>query len=199
MKGLIFILIAHAAFLLTGPAIVYCESGVSSGVVVLGPNEKSLSQAQSSEVSPSSEGSARMGVSGLDFSNIPNTEGSPIEETPIAKISGSAYNSSARLIYDISGSKIGETKVSQEVSLPSEGIVMSVDAGVSRAFIIVKVEEDKKETLVLNVEPERAIGTRLPRGIYKVYPQDLDGAFTSDKLVAKVQIGLVESKIEELP
>ncbi len=197
MKAAAYILIIYAAFLLVWPVNTYCEDSASSGVVVIGPAEKSSSQTQSSDEKSSNEATVRMGVSGLDSSPIPLKNGTNAEEIPKVKISGSPDNSSSRLMFEISGSKIGNTKVSQQVSLPSEGVVMFVEPGVSRSFVIVRVEDDGKETLALNAEPERAIGARLPRGIYKVYPQDLDGAFASEKLTVKVRIGLVESKIGE--
>jgi hypothetical protein len=71
---------------------------------------------------------------------------------------------------------------------------MLVDAGLSRAFAIMRVGENRKESLFLNTTPERAVGTRLPKGIYKVYPQDLDGVYTMDKLTTKVQVQLAEDK-----
>ncbi|MDD5505387.1 MAG: hypothetical protein PHR73_01345 [Candidatus Omnitrophica bacterium] len=96
--------------------------------------------------------------------------------------------------YEITGNKIGDTQVSQEVSLPSEGVIMLVDAGLSRAFVIMRVGTNGKESLFLSTTPERAVGTRLSKGIYKVYPQDLDGAFALDKLTTKVQVQLAEDK-----
>jgi len=197
MRLAISVLIIYAAFLLIWPVNAYCDDSAPSSVVVIGPTEKSSSQ--TSGAKPANAGVGRMGASGLDLSALPTKEGDDVSKDDADKviISGSPDNSSSRIVYEISGSKVGDTKVSQEVSIPSEGVVMSVDAGMSKAFIIVKVEEDGKEILALNAEPERAIGARLPKGIYKVYPQDPDGAFAFDKLTAKVRIGLVESKIGE--
>lgn len=104
-------------------------------------------------------------------------------------------NSSAGLMYNISGSRMGGVQVSEPVMLPSEGEIMSVDAGLTGTFTIVRVDKDGKETEVLNVSPEHAIGKKLSKGMYKVYPVDLDGTFAFEKLTARVQIGLTGNKI----
>ncbi len=96
-------------------------------------------------------------------------------------------------LYEISGSKIGNTKVSQEVILPSAAEVMFVDAGISGAFSMVRVEASGKEIQVLSMSPERSVGHKLSKGTYKVYPEDPDDRFPLDKLSAKVQVKLVES------
>jgi hypothetical protein len=95
-------------------------------------------------------------------------------------------------LYEISGSKIGNTKVSQEVILPSAAEVMFVDGGISGAFSMVRVEAGGKEIQVLNMSPERSVGHKLPKGTYKVYPEDPDDRFPLDKLSAKVQVKLIE-------
>lgn len=117
------------------------------------------------------------------------------EQSSEVKLPGEGERLLIAKYYEITGNKIGDTQVSQEVSLPSEGVIMLVDAGLSRAFVIMRVDENGKEILFLNTTPERAVGIRLPKGIYKVYPQDLDGAFGLDKLTTKVQIQLAEDKI----
>jgi hypothetical protein len=61
------------------------------------------------------------------------------------------------------------------------------------AFTIVRVDQAGKETQVLSVSPERAVGQKLAKGTYKVYPEDFDGGFLSDKLSVKVQVKLIES------
>lgn len=195
MKALRSVLTISAVFLLAWPVNAYCGDSAVSGITVIGPSEKASSQTQASYEKSGGATVARMGVSGLDFSPIAVKEDSSEEETPKIEISGSPDNSSSRLMYEISGNKVGATQVSQPVSIPSDGVVMFVDAGVSKSFIIVRVGEGEKETLFLNEPPERAVGARLPKGTYKVYPQDLDGAFAYDKLTAKIQVGLVESKI----
>jgi len=173
------------------------DNTASSGVIVIGPTMKNTSGNQSGEAS-SNEQLIRMGASGLAAGSVTTKDGVAEEQTPVPVITGTPSNSSSRLIYEISGSRVGNTQVSQAVSLPSEGIVMFVDAGISRSFVVVRVEEDGKETLVLNTDPDRSVGARLSKGIYKVYPQDPDGAFTRDKLTARVQVGLVESKLGEI-
>ncbi len=165
MKAAILILTVYAAFLLAFPTNTYCEDSPSSGVIIIGSSEASSSENQGSEnLSSGSEDSSK-----------------PAADEP-----------AAALLYEISGSKIGSTRVSQEVTLPSAGEVMFVDAGITGACTIVRVDKNGKETQVLNMIPDRAIGQRLPKGTYKVYPEDLDGSFPLDKLTAKVQVKLIE-------
>lgn len=171
MKASVFTLIFCAAFLLSGAVKVYCADSASSDVIIIGATDKSSTESQAAEV----ESSGDQGLSKEDG-----------QEPPTAPD-----------FYEISGSKIGATQVSQPLSLPSEGEIMFVEAGISRAFAIVRVGEGGNETLFLNAEPERAVGARLPKGVYKVYPQDPDGAFALDKLTAKVQIRLLENKTGE--
>lgn len=166
MKASIFVLVFSGVFLLTGFVNAYSEDGPSSAVMVIGPSESSSSsQGQALEDEASD-------------SESPNASEAGINST---------------LIYEITGSRVGGTQVSQPVEIPSDGVVMFVDAGISRSFVLVSVDKDGRETMVLNKDPERAVGTRLPKGIYKVYPQDLDGAFPQDKLTAKVQVAVTEN------
>jgi len=149
----------------------YCEDKGSSSVTVFGSSEKNSSDSETS-------------ASGSDSKTSPDIE-----------IYGSLSSSSSRVVYEITGSKIGGVRVSSPVTIPSEGAIMFVDAGITRAFTIVRVDKAGRETQVLNVSPELAIGKRLSKGTYKIYPEDLDSAFPLEKLTAKVQIGLVESEI----
>ena len=127
----------------------------------------------------------------------PSEKSSSEDETYGPESSGEIpdQNSSAGLMYNISGSRMGNVKVSELVMLPSEGEIMSIDAGLTGAFTIVRVDKDGKETEVLNVSPEHAIGKKLSKGTYKVYPVDSSGIFALDKLTARVQIGLTGNKI----
>jgi len=98
-------------------------------------------------------------------------------------------------MYEIKGSKIGGVQVSDAVTLPEDGVITSVDPGMGRAFTIVRVEKNGKETLVLNISPEHAIGQKLPKGTYRVYPHDPDGTFAFEKLTARVQVGLAGNEV----
>jgi hypothetical protein len=143
----------------------YCAEDSSSGVIVFGSSGASSSETKSSEViSNTTEDSS--GSESDEFVPVP--------------------------LYEISGSRIGSTKVSQEVILPSAAEVMFVDAGISGVFSMVRVEAGGREIQVLNMSPERSVGHKLSKGTYKVYPEDPDGAFTLDKLSAKVQVKLIE-------
>lgn len=193
MKSLRLIFIIWVMLILMGGYSAYSEES-NSGVSVLGSSPESSSRAESSGTPAMIKGITKMEISGLD-SGIPKTESSD-EKAPDIAISGSTSNFSSRLLYEISGSKIGEVKVSQPVILPSEGVIMYVNAAPTQALVIVKVGEDGKEAQILNISPERLVGARLPKGVYKVYPQDPDGTFGLAKLTATIQIGLVESKIE---
>jgi len=159
-----FIMIVCLA-LLAGFYNGYCEDGASSGVIVIGSSETSSSATQSSDVvSPDS--------------------GDPSAAEPAVSIPAP--------LYEISGSKIGSTRVSQGVTLPSAGEVMFVDAGISGAFTLVRVEAGDKEMQVLNMSPERSVGHKLAKGTYRAYPEDPDGRFPLDKLSVTVQVKLME-------
>lgn len=147
----------------------YCEDNDSSGIIVFGSSEKSSSASQ--------------GVIETDNTQTSGLDGSG--ETPNTVLK----------FYEITGDRIGGTYVSQPVTLPRDGKILFVDAGMSGAFTIVQVNKDGKETQVLNVNPQQAVGKILPTGTYKVYPEDLDGKFTLEKLTAKVQVGLVETPV----
>jgi hypothetical protein len=166
MKAAILILMVYTSFLLAYPVNAYCEDSASSGVIVIGSTEKSSSEAQTSEAASSeNEDSSKSG------------ESSPASAP----------------FYEISGSKIGDTRVSQGVTLPSEGEVMFVDAGIAGGFTIVRVDKNGKETQALSTSPERAMGQKLAKGTYKVYPEDFDGRFPLDKLTVKVQVRVAEN------
>lgn len=180
MKALILILIICAAFLMGWPVNAGCDDSASSGVVVLGPVEKNTSQFAPEEVEISSGDTLKLNQPG-DSSKV--------------KITGPELNASFRVIYEIKGDRIGGTQVSDAVALPADSMITAVDPGIGRAFMIVRVDEEGKETLALNISPEHAIGQKLPKGVYKVYPLDPDGRFVNDKLTAKVQIGLVGKEI----
>jgi len=158
----------------------YPETTSSSGVIVIGPTEKSTSEPEVVNTQASVSDPLKPGQQG-DTSKI--------------KITGPELNASFRVMYEIRGSRIGNTQVSDPVALPADGIITTVDAGMGRAFIVVRVGEDKQEAMVLNVSPEHAIGQKLPKGTYKVYPQDPDGKFMNEKLDAKVQVGLIGNEV----
>ncbi|MDD5129051.1 MAG: hypothetical protein PHO40_05310 [Candidatus Omnitrophica bacterium] len=140
----------------------YCEDNTSSGVIVIGSSETSSSETQGSKTV-----------------STDSEDSSVAEYAPVP-------------LYEISGSKIGNTRVSQEVTLPSAGEVMFVDAGISKAFSMVKVEPNGREIQVLDMSPERSVGYKLAKGKYKVYPEDPDNAFPLDKLSVTVQVKLIE-------
>ena len=190
MKSLRLIFIIWGMLILAGGYNAYSEDS-SSGVSVLGSTEETLAENKSFTV-----GVGKIKGTGADAVLIPNETGSVDEQVPVAEIYGSPDNSSSRLLFEIKGSKIGEVKVSQPVALPSEGVVMSVNTGGAQGFTIIRVDEEGKETQVLGATAERAIGTRLAKGVYKAYPQDPSGTFGLAKLTVSVQVGLVESKIE---
>lgn len=158
----------------------YPETTSSSGVIVIGPTEKSTSQPEVVNTQASVSDPLKPGQQG-DSSNV--------------KITGPELNASFRVMYEIRGSRIGNTQVSDPVVLPADSTITSLDPGMGRAYIIVKVGEDKQETLVLNVSPEHAVGQKLPKGTYKIYPQDPDGKFMNEKLDAKVQVGLIGNQV----
>jgi len=180
MKTLKVILIFFIAMLFMAGYGAYCKDDGSSGVTVYGPSEKSTSQSTPGENGISVEGPLK-----------PDQPG----EGPKVKITGPALNASFRVMYEIKGSKIGGVQVSDAVTLPEDGVITSVDPGMGRAFTIVRVEKNGKETLVLNISPEHAIGQKLPKGTYKVYPQDPDGTFAFEKLTASVQVGLAGNEV----
>ena len=183
MKTLKIILIFFVAILFMAGYDAYCKDDGSNGVTVYGPTVKSTSE--SAESAPSETESSIGNTSNI---NQPG-EGSKV------KIPGPELNASFRVMYEIKGDRIGGTQVSEAVTLPSEAMITLVDPGMGKAFTIVRVEKDGKETLALNISPEHAIGQKLPKGTYRVYPQDPDGTFARDKLTAKVQVGLVGNDV----
>jgi len=185
MKILKFVLTICAVVLFIGSYAAYPKDDASLGVTVFGPTEKGSPKIEANKTEPSNE-------TVLPESGTPKTE-FPGQGLPEIKSYG--RDTSSRLIYNLIGSKIGGVKVSESVTLPSEGEIIFVDTGVTRAFIIVRVDTAGRETLALNISPDRAVGQRLPKGTYKVYPLDLDEAFPLEKLTVRIQIGLVESKI----
>lgn len=180
MKTLKVILIFSAAILFMAGYDAYCKDDGSSSVTVYGPSKKSASQSTPSEAGISVEDPLK-----------PNQPG----EGPKIKITGPELNASFRVMYEIKGSKIGNVQVSESVALPGDGVITSADPGMGKAFIIVRVEKNGKETLALNISPEHVIGQRLPKGTYKVYPQDPDGTFAFEKLTARVQVGLAGNEV----
>jgi len=177
MKTLKYILIICAAFLWGWPIYIYGEDSTSSGVIVLGPVENNSSQStfKPPEVDPLK----------------PDQQG----DNSKVKITGPELNASFRVMYEIRGSRIGSVQVSDAVALPADGVIISVDPGMGRAFSINRVDENGKETLALNISPEHAIGQKLLKGTYKVYPLDPDGKLMNEKLIAKVQIGLMGNEV----
>jgi len=169
MKVLSFILIVYTT-LFAGLYNAYSEDSASSGVLVFGPSVKTTTGSATDKIEPSGEDNSKI-------------------DTP-------DLTSSGRILMEISGSRIGGINVSKSVNLPSEGEVMFVDIGQARAFNIFSVDGEGRETLVLNANPENAIGKKLPRGTYKAYPVDLDGKLALQKLTVSVKIGLVESKMQ---
>ena len=180
MKVLILILIIFAASLSILPVDAFCENNASSGVIVIGPSWKDPAQSTSSQAPASTVDPLKSNQPG-DTSNI--------------KITGPELSASFRVIYRIEGSRIGGVQVSEAVTLPTEGMIIIVDPGMGQAFIIVRVDEDGKETLALSINPEHAIGQKLPKGKYKIYPLDPDGRFVNEKLTARAQIGLVGNEV----
>jgi hypothetical protein len=180
MKALIFVLTVYAAFLILYPVNAYCEDSASSGVLVFGPTEKKTSQSVPSGTEISVGDPLK-----------PNQQG----EGPKVKITGPELNASFRVMYEIKGSRIGGVQVSDAVELPADGAITSVDAGMGKAFFIVRVDAEGKETLALNISPEHTIGQKLPKGTYKLYPLDPDGKFVNEKLTARVQVGLVGNDV----
>lgn len=155
--------------LFAGAACSYCEDSSSSDILVFGSSSGSTS---GTETSGSSSSSSESGDSGTAAPTV----------APF---------------YEISGSRIGSTKASQEVTLPSEGEIMFVDAGIARSFSIIRVGKDGSETQVLSMSPERALGHKLAKGTYKVYPEDVDGDFPRDKLTVKVQVKVAGNETGE--
>ncbi|MFA5351318.1 MAG: hypothetical protein WC357_08350 [Candidatus Omnitrophota bacterium] len=180
MRALVLILTFYTAFLLIGAVNAHCEDSASSGVIVFGPTEKNKAQSVPSGIE----------VSGGDSLKA-NQSGDGVTE----KATGPELNGSFRVLYDIKGNKFGDTQVSEAVALPADGMITLVDPGMGRAFTIVRIDAEGKESLALNVSPEHAIGKRLPKGTYKVYPLDPDGKFKLEKLTAMVQVGLVGNDI----
>ncbi len=179
MKVLRFMLIVYAA-LFAGLYNAYCEDSTSSGIIVIGPSEKSISQPEVANTQTSVSDPLKPGQQG-DSSNV--------------KITGPELSNSFRVMYEIKGNKFGNTQVSEAVALPADSIITTVDPGMGGAFTIVRVDEEGKESLVLNVSPEHAVGQKLPKGKYKLYPLDPDGKFATEKLTAKVQVGLVGNDV----
>jgi hypothetical protein len=180
MKALILVLTIYAAFLMAWPVNVYSEDSKSSGVIVIGPSVKST--AQSTSNGPE--------VPVADPLKFPQ----PGDNSKV-KITGPELNASFRIIYKIEGSRIGATQVSDAVVLPADGMITVVNPGMGGAFTIVRVDEEGKETLALSMSPEHAIGQKLSKGKYKIYPLDPDGKFTNEKLTAKVEIGLMGNEV----
>jgi len=170
MKVLRSALIICVVFLLAWPVIVYSEDNASSGVIVIGPEEKSISKPVSGEAGASVEK----------------------ESKPGAKSKGSLM-----VMYEIKGSRIGDTQVSDAVTLPADGAIVAIDPGMGNSFVIVRVDAEGKEALALNVSPEHAIGQRLTKGTYKLYPQDPDRRFVNEKLTARAQVGLTDANMED--
>ena len=185
MKILKIILIFIVAILFMAGYDAYCKDDGSNGVTVYGPSVKSTSE--SAESAPGETESSVVNASNI---NQPG-------EGPKIKITGPELNGSFRVIYEIKGSRIGGTQVSDAVTLPTEGMITLVDPGMGQAFTIVRVDKNGEETLALNISPEHAIGQKLPKGTYRVYPQDPNGTFTREKLTAKVQIGLVGNEVRD--
>ena len=182
MKALRLILTIYVGFLMFCPVNAYSEDSASSGVLVFGPTEKkSTTQSTTIGTEVSSSGDPLK----------PNQTG----DSSKVKITGPELNASFRVMYEIRGSRIGNTQASDAVVLLADGVIISVDAGMGRAFTIVRVDEGGKETLALNVSPEHAIGQKLPKGTYKVYPLDPDGKFVNEKLTARVQVGLIGNEV----
>lgn len=173
MKVLRSALIICAVFLLAWPVIIYSEDNASSGVIVIGPEEKSVSKPVSGQTGDSVEKESKPGAGST-------------------KSKGSLM-----VMYEIKGSKIGDTQVSDAVTLPADGAIVSVDAGMGNAFVIIRVDAEGKESLALNVSPEHAIGQRLAKGTYKLYPQDPDRRFVNEKLTARAQVGLTDPNVED--
>jgi len=179
MKVLIFILTVYLALVFVGPCIAYGEENNTSSVIVFGPGSKSADQLTS--------GGAKSGAGAAQLNQA--------EEDSMVKVTGPALNASFMVTYALSGSKFADVQVSEQVSLPSDGIITLVDLGMSKAFIIVRVDGEGRETLFLNVSPEHAIGQKLPKGIYKVYPQDPDGVFAREKITVIVYVGLAGNSV----
>ncbi|MDD5560732.1 MAG: hypothetical protein PHT50_01170 [Candidatus Omnitrophica bacterium] len=173
MKALKSVLTISAAFLLAWPVIVYSGDSGSSGVIVIGPEEKSASKSISGETEASAEKESNSG-------------------SGAAKSKGSLM-----VMYEIKGSRIGDTQVSDAVTLPADGAIVAIDPGMGNAFVIVRVDAEGKEALALNVSPEHAIGQRLTKGTYKLYPQDPDRRFVNEKLTARAQVGLTDANMED--
>ena len=173
MKALILILIVYITFLMVWPVNVYSEDSASSGVIVFGPSIKNSNATTVDQVKS-------------------------FDADKPEKIESSSLSTNSRILLEISGSKIGDIKVSQPVTLPADGEIVFVDVGVSRAFIVYKVDGEGRETLALNASPENAIGQKLAKGTYKVYPVDLDGTLVLQKLTVRIQVGLAENRIEGL-
>ncbi|MFA4988491.1 MAG: hypothetical protein WC572_02690 [Candidatus Omnitrophota bacterium] len=147
----------------------YAEDSASTGVIVFGASEVASSAQDSSSAGGEEE------VSGSDDGAqvvLPN-------------------------LYEITGSKIGGTQVSKPVTLPSEGVIMFVDAGLSGAFTVMRVDKDGRERQVLGMNPEQAIGKKLPKGTYKVYPEDVSGEFALNKLEVMVQVSTEDTSTGE--
>ncbi len=180
MKALVLTLTVYAMFLMGLPVNAYCEDSNLSGVIVIGPTEKSTAQSTSSGTNVSAVDPLKSNQPG-DSSNI--------------KITGPELNASFRVMYDIKGSRIGDVQVSDAIELPAEGMITTIDPGMGKAFTIVRVDAEGKETSALSINPEHAVGQKLPKGKYKIYPLDPDKRFMNEKLTAKVQVCLVGNEV----
>ena len=180
MKALVLTLTVYAMFLMGLPVNAYCEDSTSSGVIVIGPSSKSTTQSTSGAPEVPAVDPLKSPQSG-DTSNI--------------KIVGPELNASFRVMYDIKGSRIGDVQVSDAVELPAEGLITAIDPGMGNVFTIVRVDAEGKETLALSISPEHAVGQKLPKGKYKIYPLDPDRKFVNEKLTAKVQVCLVGNEV----
>ena len=180
MKMLMLILTVYAVFLMGWPVNAYSEDSASSGVIVIGPSSKNTTQSTSSAPEAPAVDPLKFPQPG-DTSNI--------------KITGPELNASFRVMYEIKGNRIGDVQVSDAVVLPADAIITAVDPGMGQAFIIVRVDEEGKETLALSISPEHAVGQKLTKGKYKIYPLDPDKRFFNEKLTAKVQVCLVGNEV----
>jgi len=180
MKVLILVLTFYAVFLMGWPVNAYCEDSTSSGVIVIGPSQKSTTQSTSS---------------GTEVPAVDPLKNPQPGDTSNVKITGPELNASFRVMYEIKGNRIGDVQVSDAVELPAEAVIIVVDSGMGRAFAIVRVDAEGTETLALSISPEHAVGQKLPKGKYKIYPLDPDKRFVNEKLTARVQVGLVGNDI----
>jgi len=122
----------------------------------------------------------------------------PSEEVSSPQSSTTEEDIGLIMMIEIEGSRIGETMVSQPVTLPKDGVISHVDTGVGRGFTIVRVDERGIERQIYGLDSaEQAMRKKLPAGTYKVYPDNRDGGLELGKMTTIVHVNFTEDMMEE--